>query len=90
MLNELLDLLRSKGTYRVSELAEELDTTPVMVEQMLEDLERWGYLKRVDASCPGSCKHCPVAGLCAAGSGGRLWSLTEKGRTTERGAETSA
>ncbi len=78
MLNRLLDLLRAGGTRRVADLARELDTTPELVEMMLEDLCRMGYLKRVGGECGGKCAACPMAGLCAAGGAGKLWALTGK------------
>jgi predicted ArsR family transcriptional regulator len=80
MLDQLLKLLRSGGSHRVSDLAEALDTTPQLVETMLEDLARMGYLRAVNAGCEDSCATCPVAGLCAAGGeAGRMWALTGKG-----------
>lgn len=80
MLDELLHLLRGGGTHRVGDLARKLDTTPEMVEFVLEDLERMGYLRRVGGACEGRCSTCPMAGLCAAGSGGQIWTLTGKGQ----------
>jgi DeoR/GlpR family transcriptional regulator of sugar metabolism len=79
MLNRLLELLGGGGTHRVRDLARELDTTPELVEAMLENLGRMGYLKRVGGECVEKCTSCPVAGLCAAGDGGRVWTLTERG-----------
>ncbi len=80
MLNRLLELLRAGGTHRVSGLARELETTPALVEAMLEHLAQTGYLERVGEECGGGCAGCSLAGLCAAGDGGRVWTLTEKGR----------
>ena len=85
MLNRLLELLRSGGTRRVADLAGELDTTPELVEVMLEDLCRMGYLKRVGGACDGKCAACPMAGLCAAGGDEQLWALTEKGMEVSKG-----
>lgn len=79
MLNRLLELLRAGGTRRVADLARELDTTPELVEVMLEDLCRMGHLKRVGGECGEACTSCPMSGLCAAGSDDQLWVLTEKG-----------
>jgi len=79
MLNQLLELLRAGGTHRIADLARELDTTAPLIEAMLEDLSRMGYLKSVGQSCTERCSSCPVAGLCAAGEGGRMWTLTDKG-----------
>jgi len=82
MLDQLLGLLRSGGTHRVADLARELDTTTELVEIMLEDLRRMGRLKRMEGSCTAeSCETCPMAGLCAAGGGGRLWTLVEESAT---------
>jgi predicted ArsR family transcriptional regulator len=83
MLNRLLELLRSGGTHRVADLARELQTTPELVEMMLEDLCRMGYLKRAGGECAGSCGGCPMAGLCATGGNGQVWTLTEKGEGTD-------
>ena len=83
MLRELLGLLEEGGTRRVSELADELGTTPALVEVMLEDLTRMGYVKPVAAECSDKCTACPMADSCAAGgvseegSGGRVWVLSE-------------
>ncbi len=79
MLNWLLELLRAGGTHRVVGLARELDTTPALVEAMLEHLARMGYLRPVGGECDTKCAGCPLAGLCAAGKGGRVWALTGKG-----------
>jgi len=79
MLNKLLALLRAGGTHQVADLARKLDTTPALVEAMLQDLARMGYLKQVSGGCAGGCSACPLAGLCAAGEGERVWTLTEKG-----------
>jgi hypothetical protein len=86
MLNRLLELLRAGGTHRVADLAHKLDTTPALVEAMLEDLTRMGYLKQVSGKCAGGCAGCSLAGLCAAGDpltssragDGRVWTLREK------------
>ena len=77
MLNKLLELLRSGGTHRVADLAHALETTPGLVEVMLEDLDRMGYLRQVGGQCGQSCAGCSLAGLCAAGEGGRVWALAE-------------
>jgi hypothetical protein len=86
MLNRLLELLQAGGTHRVADLARQLETTPELVEVMLEDLARMGYLKPVGGECGEGCAGCSLAGLCAAGSpsispgagGGQVWALTER------------
>jgi hypothetical protein len=81
MLNQLLELLRTGGTRRVADLARELDTTPMLVEVMLEDLCRMGYLRQVAGGCGEKCASCSLSGLCVAGDDGQLWVLTEPRRS---------
>ena len=83
MLNKVLERLRSGGTHRVADLARALETTPELVEMMLEDLVRMGYLNQVGGACGQSCAGCSLAGLCAAGEGGRVWALTERGASAD-------
>jgi hypothetical protein len=75
MLNQLLDLLRAGGTQQITDLARALDTTPGLVEVMLEDLCRKGYLKQVSGECGKDCGSCSMAGLCAVGAPGQLWTF---------------
>ena len=78
MLERLLDLVREGGTRRVIDLARALDTTPQLVEAMLEDLVRMGHLKKVEGRCADSCTSCSLASQCAAGERGEVWSLSER------------
>ncbi len=83
MLNKLLELLREGGTRRIAELAQELETTPQLVQAMLEDLARMGYLGQLNAQCSESCAECPMSHVCAVGGpsseggNGRVWVLLE-------------
>jgi hypothetical protein len=89
MLSRLLEL-RAGGTRRVSDLARELETTPALVEAMLEHLAHKGYLERVGEECSEKCAACPLGGLCAVGApstlpgtgSGRVWTLANKGSTS--------
>lgn len=74
MLEQLLEILRTGGTHRVSDLARALDTTPALVEMMLEDLSRAGYVKPV-AACAETCAACPLADSCIHTRPGRAWTL---------------
>jgi len=77
MLERLLELLREGGTHRAADLARQLETTPAMVELMLEDLGRMGHLKQARGECAGKCGGCSMAGLCAASGGGQVWAFTD-------------
>jgi FeoC-like transcriptional regulator len=80
MLERLLGLVRVGGTYHIGDLARALDTSPELVEAMLETLQRLGYLKRVGDTCAEACSGCPLARACGANAGSKLWTLTEQGR----------
>ena len=87
MLERLLDLLATGGIHTPGELAARLGVSDGLLDQMLADLSRMGYLRQVgDMACspspdasPGRCGGCSLAGACAAGkSGGRVWALTDR------------
>ncbi len=94
MLERLLDLLATGGVHTPGELAARLGVSNDLLDQMLTDLSRRGYLRLVgDLACaPASstssvaassrCGGCSLVGTCAAGkSGGRVWALTDKAPT---------
>ena len=61
MLRQILERLRSGGTWTVEGLARELDTSPALVEAAIADLVRRGYLALVGGACDsGACD----AGAC--------------------------
>jgi hypothetical protein len=66
MLEQLLAEIKGGTTTSPITLAERLNTTPRMIESMLDTLERMGYLKSINNECQdSSCGACPVAGLCS-------------------------
>jgi len=60
-------------------LAQRLDVSEELLQQMIEELVRIGYLKPVVGDCNDRCAGCPFAAQCAIGGAGRIWTLTEKG-----------
>ena len=65
MLEQLLYEIRKGTTTSPVTLAERLNTTPAMVEAMLNTLEKMGYLRSIEGECKdGTCGGCPVAGYC--------------------------
>jgi hypothetical protein len=83
MLMRLLVLIGRGGIQRPRDLAAELGTTPALVEGMLADLERMGYLASVPDQCgPSACHGCGQACAGPLGMivrGGKMWALTAKG-----------
>ncbi|MBL7183927.1 MAG: hypothetical protein ISS50_05700 [Anaerolineae bacterium] len=78
MLERLLSLVGQGGVHSHTDLARQLDVTVELVEQMLQDLARMGYLRPVAGSCESQCTGCSLADTCAVGGRTRVWALTEK------------
>ena len=79
MLMRLLALVAEDGVHSYATLAEQLGVSTGLLEQMLEDLARMGYLEPI-AGCADQCAACPLARMCIVGHPRRAWVLTEKGR----------
>lgn len=75
LLERLLALLRQGGVRSVAQVAEELRTSPALVETMLEDLTRRGYLHPLEVPCARQCAGCAQACRCAVTGGGRVWQV---------------
>ena len=78
MLERLLQLVAEGGVHSYEDLMARLAISQPMLEAMLDDLGRLGYLRAVNDRCEG---HVPVARWagCSVSGPGRLWSLTDKG-----------
>ena len=79
MLERLLSLVGQGGVHSYADLARQLDVSEELVEQMLQDLARMGYLRSVADGCEAHCADCPLGEACAIGGPTRVWVLTEKG-----------
>jgi hypothetical protein len=55
-------------------LARQLETTPRLVDMMLADLERRGYIKQ-SSTCSDGCASCELATGCGEQPRQRLWSV---------------
>lgn len=80
MLEKLLQIIAAGGTHQLKQLARQLDVSEALLESMIEELVRLGYLQPLDGRCCGTCKACPSAGECALGFANRVWVLTEAGK----------
>ncbi|MBN1660206.1 MAG: transcriptional regulator [Anaerolineae bacterium] len=78
MLEKLLKLLHDGGIRSYGELAAALSVPESLLEVMLEELARLGYLRSMVEQCGPKCAGCHVS-MCAVGGGGKVWVLTEKG-----------
>ncbi len=72
MLAQLLFEIRSGGTLEVGSLASRLNTSPQMIEAMLEHLQRAGYIQPYQA-CDSGCDGCGLQSDCHKPPAPRLW-----------------
>jgi len=85
MLDQVLRIVVQEGIHTRRELAQRLNVSEELLQQMIDELVRIGYLKSVVGDCHDRCTGCPFAAECAIGGAGRIWTLTEKGvREVER------
>ena len=80
VLKRLLRLVAKGGVHSYATLAGQLGVSTGLLEQMLRDLARMGYIAPVGGACDTSqCHHCPLGGSCATDTQGNVWVLTAKG-----------
>lgn len=79
MLERLLKMVGEGGAHSYSELARSLGVRDELLEQMVEDLARLGYLEPVGGACSSACSECSMGDLCAIGGQRQAWTLTAKG-----------
>ena len=78
MIDQLLRLVAEGGVHSYQDLTSHLAISQPLLEMMLEDLARRGYLRSVGDGCGGHCGGC-AAGGCSIAGPARIWTLTEKG-----------
>lgn len=80
MLDRMLRSIAAGGPHSLRGLAQELQVSEALLESMIDELVRMGYLRSASAGCSGECAHCPMAASCRVFGCGRVWLLTEAGR----------
>jgi len=83
-LQNLLRRLSTGQAYTLGELASVLGVDEALLEQMLSDLERAGYVQMTPARCDGLCQACDSRRHCGLVLHGRIWTVTEKGQRAIR------
>jgi len=86
MLEQLLRLIAEDGVSTCEDLARRVSVSQPLLEAMLEELARLGYLRAVASGCAGHCTGCSMGGCSVIGQG-RVWILTDIGvRSVPQGA----
>ncbi|NLT73007.1 MAG: hypothetical protein GXX94_02265 [Chloroflexi bacterium] len=79
MLERLLRFLVETEVSTLEAVSGELGIGRDLLEQMLGDLCRGGYVSVVPMQCQRHCEGCAAEAQCAIMDGRRLWSVTDKG-----------
>lgn len=83
----LHELATGRSTQSPEALARTLGVTLALVQQVMEELARHGYLSVAEQCAPG-CDSCALQSACSATtSTARLWVVTPKGRRALRRQE---
>jgi predicted ArsR family transcriptional regulator len=84
MLQQLLSLIYTGQAGTQRHLAEHLQISESIVEQMIDELVLMGYLEEA-VLCAEKCSGCASQAACGTDRHLRLWSLTDKGRRAATG-----
>lgn len=80
MLDRLLRQVGQGDVHSYADLARQLAVSEELLEQMLQQLVRMGYIRLVANRCGIHCAGCPQTRACAIEDRARVWALTEKTR----------
>ena len=76
MFNKLMALLRRGGAVTIDQMAHELETTPEVVNGMIDHLVRAGSLRQMSASCETTCSEGMFARDCTRVGQSKVWRFT--------------
>ncbi|MDD3650042.1 FeoC-like transcriptional regulator [Immundisolibacter sp.] len=86
MLRRLLQQVAQAGTTCSAELARALGVSTELVELMLDDLARRGYLRPLTPGRAARCGRCPAHTACLYRNQARTWALAADRRQHDNGA----
>ena len=78
MLERLIDILNDGGTHSIADLSQRLTISTTMVEMMMEDLARMGYLSPWEVACDSKCDSCPMGSCRVVEASGRVWTFKDR------------
>jgi hypothetical protein len=79
MLIGLLKAIYNRPFASLEQLGQEMKVSPGLVENMVADLSKRGYLKSYE-NCLSACDNCSLSSTCEGHAHLKIWTLTEKGR----------
>ena len=87
MFETLLNFIAAKGTASSAALARSLGVNHGLLDAMLNELTRQGYLTTVIERCGVACERCPMRKACLYRRQARIWMLSPKGESLLAGRE---
>lgn len=88
MLIKILQIIHRYPLATMEQIQEELSVSAEMLNSMVADLVKKGYLKSYE-SCASACDHCSLSSACGGQSHPKIWMLTDKGNDLARRQKTS-
>ena len=78
MLEQVLMQVGQGGVHSYADLARQLAISEELLEQMLQDLARMGFIRPVADVCGIHCTGCPQTKACATERRARVWALMDE------------
>lgn len=78
MLEQLMRQIQEGGTASVPALARQLNVSEALVDQMLSELARLGYLRPVEICSSEACTGCPQKSSCSTQRPVRTWVVVKE------------
>jgi DNA-binding Lrp family transcriptional regulator len=76
---EILETLVEMGVYELGALSSRVGLSEALVEQLVGELGKRGYIKRLVPGCEARCAGCSMSGTCDELRSPSGWTFTEKG-----------
>jgi hypothetical protein len=83
MLLKLLEEIDRQPFASVEQLALALDVSVELIDTMVADLCKKGYLNSYE-DCVSACDHCQLSSACEGKQHPKIWTISEKGREMAR------
>ena len=78
MLEQLMQQIQEGGTTSLTVLARQLKVSEALVEQMLSELVRLGYLRQLESCSGKACTGCPQNASCSTHRQVQTWAVVKE------------
>ena len=78
MLEQILKQIQQGGAASLPAMARQLKVSEALVEQMLAELTRLGYLRLLEPCNQGACTRCPQHSDCSTRRPAKTWTIVKE------------